>query len=105
MAFETIATVDELQPGSRIVVEIGELWVAVFNVDGTLYAVEDRCTHDDGPLAEGKLDGETIECPRHGAKFNLTSGKPTLPATKPVPRYKVRTEADEVQVDVDQRLN
>lgn len=88
-----------------MVIEIGDLWVAVFNVDGRYYAIEDRCTHDDGPLAEGELRDITIECPRHGAKFNLETGKPTLPASQPVARYAVRVEGDAVQINVDQRLN
>jgi 3-phenylpropionate/trans-cinnamate dioxygenase ferredoxin subunit len=105
MAFETIASTAELPSGARMVVEIGEHWVAVFNVGGNYYAVEDLCTHDDGPLAEGELEGENIVCPRHGAKFDLNTGKPTFPATAPVPRYAVRVEGDQVQVDVEQRLN
>ena len=105
MTFMTVAAAQELPDGGRIVVEMGELWVAVFNVGGTLYAIEDRCTHDDGPLAEGELDGDVIECPRHGAKFNLQTGKATLPAAAPVPRYAVRVEGDQVQVDTDQILN
>ncbi len=56
--FVTVATIDELQPGGEpIVVEIGSRWVAVFNIEGTYYAIEDVCTHDDGPLAEGEIDG------------------------------------------------
>jgi 3-phenylpropionate/trans-cinnamate dioxygenase ferredoxin subunit len=105
MAFQTIAKSSELPSGERIVVEIGEHWVAVFNVGGKLYAVEDLCTHDDGPLAEGLLNGATIECPRHGAIFDLATGKPTFPAVKPVPRYAVQINGDDVQVDVEQRLN
>lgn len=105
MAFEVVATQDELPDGERIVTEIGELWVVVFNVNGRLYAVEDRCTHDDGPLAEGELDGAKVECPRHGAIFDLETGKPTFPAIKPTPRFAVKVEGDEVLVDIEQRLN
>ncbi|MCA9915429.1 MAG: Rieske 2Fe-2S domain-containing protein, partial [Anaerolineae bacterium] len=52
--FTTVATIDEIPPGERMVVELGRHWVAIFNVDGTYYAIEDVCTHDDGPLAEGE---------------------------------------------------
>lgn len=97
--FVTVATTDEIPPGERLVVEIGRHWVAVFNVDGTYYAIEDVCTHDDGPLAEGTLHGCEIECPRHGARFDLATGKVTAPpAVLPVPTYQVRVEGNEIQV-------
>lgn len=104
--FVAVVSVAQLPAGARVMVEIEELYIAVFNVNGKLYAIEDICTHDDGPLAEGDLlDTETpapkIECPRHGAKFDLTTGKPTFPAVVPVKRYPVRVEGDEVQVDLD----
>ncbi len=107
MAYITIAAADELPPGERIVVEIDDLWVAVFNVDGALYAIEDVCTHDGGPLAEGDLDkvDKVVICPRHGARFNLEDGKPTFPAVKPVARFAVQVADGKVQVDVEQRLN
>lgn len=105
MAFISIAKAAELTPGERIVVEIEEQWIAVFNVDGRYYAVEDICTHDGGPLSEGEIIGNQIECPRHGALFDLETGKPTLPAVKPIARFAVRIEQDEVQIDVETILN
>ena len=98
--FVTVATIDELKPGDEpIVVEIGRRWVAVFNVDGEYYAIEDLCTHDDGPLAEGELHGYVIECPRHGATFDLQTGKAlTAPAYVSVPTYEVRVNGNEIQV-------
>lgn len=97
--FVTITTTDQLKPGERIIVEIGSQWIAVFNIDGTYYAVEDRCTHDDGPLAEGELYGCEIECPRHGARFDVRTGKVTAPpALVDVPSYEVRVEGNEVQL-------
>ncbi len=105
MAFETVIGSAELPNGERVVVELGENWVAVFRVDGRLYAIEDLCTHDDGPLAEGYLQGLSIECPRHGAVFSLETGKPTFPAVKHVARFAVREVDGEVQVDVEQVLN
>jgi 3-phenylpropionate/trans-cinnamate dioxygenase ferredoxin subunit len=102
--FVTVGTRDQFNDGDRIVVEINELYIAVFQVNGKLYAIEDVCTHDDGPLAEGMLihedDAPKIECPRHGAKFNLVTGKPTFPAVKAVIRYPVRIEGEEIQVDL-----
>jgi 3-phenylpropionate/trans-cinnamate dioxygenase ferredoxin subunit len=94
----------ELPRGECRLVEHEDLEIAVFNCGGTLYAIEDRCSHDDGPLAEGELDeGEcTIECPRHGALFDLRSGKPlTLPAYVPVDTFPVRVADGMIQLEVD----
>ena len=99
--FITVATPDEIKPGERLVVEIGRQWVAIFNVDGTYYAIEDICPHDDGPLADGELNGCVIECPRHGATFDVTTGKVlSPPALVDVPTYEVRVQGDEIQVAV-----
>lgn len=100
--FVKVATTDELAPGERMVVEVDGVYVALFNVGGQLYAIEDVCTHDDGPLAEGELDGYTIECPRHGAQFDIRDGRVLrLPAVAPVPWYEVRVEGDDVLVKVE----
>lgn len=97
--FVTVAKTDEIRPGEREVFGIGRHWVAVFNVDGTYYAIEDVCTHDGGPLADGELVGCEIACPRHGAKFDIRNGKVlTAPALVDVPTYEVRVEGDEIQV-------
>ncbi len=102
LTYYTIATTDEFEPGDRIVVEIGRHIIAVFNISGAYYAVADICTHDDGPLAEGKLYDYEIECPRHGARFDLRDGSVTAPpAFIPIPVYPVRVEGDEVQVGVE----
>lgn len=102
--FRTITTVDQLPSGERIVVAIDEVYIAVFNVGGNIYAIEDACTHDDGPLAEGILiedaDNPKIECDRHGATFELKTGKPTFPAVVPIKRYPVRVEGGNIQIDV-----
>jgi 3-phenylpropionate/trans-cinnamate dioxygenase ferredoxin subunit len=100
--FVKVAETGEINPGERRVVEIEGLFIAVFNVGGNYYAIEDVCTHDDGPLAEGELDGFQIECPRHGARFDIRDGKVlSFPAVTPVPRYEVKVEGDDVLVDVD----
>jgi 3-phenylpropionate/trans-cinnamate dioxygenase ferredoxin subunit len=76
--------------------------VALCNVDGQIYAVANVCTHDDGPLGEGYLLGDEIECPRHGARFNVRSGTVRgLPAIIPIPTFEVKIEGDDVLVDVD----
>ena len=98
--FVTIATIDELRPGDPpIVVEIAGRWVAVFNIAGEYYAIEDRCTHDDGPLAEGTLNNHIIECPRHHATFDIKTGKVlSAPAYTDVPTYTVRIIGDKIQI-------
>ena len=88
-----ICPLTELPPGAMRVVEWEDLEIAVVNCAGTLFAIEDRCSHDDGPLAEGELhqDDCTVECPRHGSLFDLRTGSPlTLPAYEPVETFPVR---------------
>ena len=94
----------ELPPGHMRLVEWEDLEIGVFNCAGTIYAIEDRCSHDNGPLVEGELDEErcTIECPRHGSLFDLKSGKPlTLPAYVPVDTFPVILEEDMIKLEVD----
>ncbi|MEZ4667002.1 MAG: non-heme iron oxygenase ferredoxin subunit [Anaerolineae bacterium] len=99
LEFLSVATADEIAPGERIIVEYGEKWVVIFNVAGAYYAIEDVCTHDDGPLAEGTLDNCTIECPRHGATFDIRSGKVlTAPALVAVPSYIVKIVNNEILI-------
>ena len=95
----TVATTDDLPNGTRRILEIDGEPVAVFNIAGTYYAIADVCSHDDGPVAEGELDGFEIECPRHGARFDVRSGKVlTFPAIVDIPSYQVRLEGNEVQI-------
>jgi 3-phenylpropionate/trans-cinnamate dioxygenase ferredoxin subunit len=98
-----VCLLHELPSGERRLVEFDDLEVGVFNCAGSFYAIEDRCSHDDGPLAEGILDAErcTIECPRHGSLFDLKTGKPrTLPAYLPVDTFQVRVENDMIKLEV-----
>ena len=84
-------------------VSAGGVDVGVYNVGGELRALEDRCSHDDGPLCEGDWDPEegVVICPRHGSNFDIRTGKPlTLPAFEPVATYTVRVEGGMVEVDV-----
>ncbi len=86
------------------IVRSGELAIGVYNLDGEYFAIEDRCSHDDGPLVEGELDQEscTIECPRHGALFDLRTGRPkTLPAYVPVDTFPVIVDDDTIKLEVD----
>ena len=103
MSFERVASLDEIEPGTARVVEVGGESIALCRVeDGDLYAIENRCTHDDGPLGEGELDGDRIECPRHGALFDVTTGRAvTLPAIGKVRCYAVQVADGNVQIEVD----
>ena len=103
MATFDVAPVEELRPGSVKIVMAGSLTVGVYNLNGEFYALEDRCSHDDGPLCEGDFDPDTgvAICPRHGANIDIRSGVPrTLPATEPVDTFPVRVENGVVKVEV-----
>lgn len=108
MTESTNTTVDvcpaaELAEGEMRLVEAGGIKIGVFNCGGDLLAIEDRCSHDDGPLAEGEFDAErcTVECPRHGSLFDLRSGRPkTLPAYQPVRTFPVTIEDDTIRLEV-----
>lgn len=92
----------ELEPGDHRIVDIDDVEVAVFNVDGQFFAIEDTCTHDGGELACGELRGEVIECPRHGAKFSVRTGEVLAPpAYEPVAVYPVRVEDGVIQIKDD----
>lgn len=92
----------EIAPGEHKLVDIGGgIEVAVFFVEGAYQAIEDVCTHDDGPLAEGEVEGCQIICPRHGARFDLRTGEAlTLPAYRAVEHYDVTIEAGRVLLHV-----
>ena len=94
----------ELGPGEMRIVEHDGRKIGVFNCEGTIHAIEDRCSHDDGPLAEGEFDSAacTVECPRHGSLFDLASGRPkTLPAYIPVQTFPTAVEDDTIVLEVD----
>jgi 3-phenylpropionate/trans-cinnamate dioxygenase ferredoxin component len=99
-----VCPVTDLQPGDIRLVEWEDLEIGVFNCAGTVYAIEDRCSHDNGPLVEGELDQEscTVECPRHGSLFDLKTGQPkTLPAYVPVDVFPVIIEDQTIKLEVE----
>ena len=103
MAELTVGPVEELPPGEVKIVRAGELAIGVYNLDGEYYAIEDRCSHDDGPLAEGDFDVEEAVaiCPRHGARFDIKTGRAlSLPAYLPVEAFEVFVEDGLVKVRV-----
>jgi 3-phenylpropionate/trans-cinnamate dioxygenase ferredoxin component len=100
----TVCSADELPRGEMRLLEVDGRKIGVFHAeDGELYGIEDRCSHDDGPLAEGEFDAAacTVECPRHGSLFDLRTGRPkTLPAYQPVETFDARVEDGEVKLEV-----
>ena len=105
MAELTVGPVEELPPGEVKIVRAGELAIGVYNLNGEYYAIEDRCSHDDGPLAEGDWDPEAcvVVCPRHGSRFDLETGIPmSLPAFEAVRTFPVSVRDGVVVVDVEE---
>ena len=99
-SYVTVCKTTELPPGERLVIELRRKWVVIFNVDGTYYALEDMCTHEEVPLSEGTLDGYSIECHQHGACFDIRTGAVLAPpAFIAVKRFDVRVEGDDVQIE------
>ncbi len=99
--FHKVAETKNLAPGQGMAVEVGGNKIALFNVDGTFYAIGDTCTHRGGPLSEGTLEGSTLICPWHGANFDVRTGKNlTPPAPAEVTSYNVRVEGDDVEVEI-----
>ena len=95
-----VAHVADIAPGTTRRVELGEEAVLLCNVDGTFYAIEDVCSHDGGELDQGELDGCRIECPRHGAYFDVTTGDAlTFPAVVPIRTYALRVVDGGIFID------
>jgi 3-phenylpropionate/trans-cinnamate dioxygenase ferredoxin subunit len=99
--FINVATVDEIPLGDSKLVEIGFTGIALFNLDGEIYAIEDMCTHDGGPLVEGTVvNGCEVKCPRHGARFDIRTGAAlSFPAFEPTRTFAVRIEGNQVWVE------
>jgi 3-phenylpropionate/trans-cinnamate dioxygenase ferredoxin component len=99
-----ICPVKELPPGEKRLVELDDVEIGVFNCNGTMYAIEDRCSHDDGELLYGEFDPDecAVECPRHGSRFDLRTGNPlNLPAYVPVDTFPVTVADGVIRVEVD----
>ncbi len=97
--FVRVCNVTDLPDPGQMVVEVGERLVALFRVEGEFWAIDDLCTHDGGPLADGELDGHTIICPRHGAQFDIRTGRVlSMPATRDIAAHEVKVEGEEVWI-------
>ncbi len=100
--WQPVAKTADIPPERVVVFQVGDHEVAVCNVNGHFYAIDDLCTHDGGSLDQGQLEDDEIECPRHGARFNVTTGEATqLPAFEPVETHEVRIDGDTIHVGVE----
>src|SRR5262245_11319519 len=97
--FQKVGRVAELAPGCATVVQVGERAIALFNVDGTFHALDNRCLHRGGSIGEGKLEGAIIECPLHGWQYDVTTGQCQSNPAK-LESFKVKVEGDEVLVEI-----
>ena len=96
-----VAAEGEIPEGGVKIIQAGSLFVGIYLIDGRYYAIEDRCSHDDGPLCEGEREGFEVVCPRHGARFDIRTGAVlTLPATEDVEAFPVEVRDGEVYVQV-----
>ncbi len=99
--FVRVCSVSDVPEGGKTVIEVGDRLVGLFHVGGEFWAIDDLCTHDGGPLAEGQLQGHTIICPRHGARFDIRTGRVlSMPATQNVPAHEVKVEGADVLVRI-----
>lgn len=95
-----VAKTTEIPPGRSKQVDVEGTKIALFNIGGTFYAIDDTCTHKGGPLSEGKLENNIVTCPWHHAMFDVTNGKVTLgPAQASVTSYKVIVEGDDIEIE------
>ena len=96
-----VADLDECPPGTLLDVEAGQESIVLANIDGDLYALQNRCSHQDLPLSDGELDGDRLECLYHGARFDVCTGRAVgLPAIKPVEVFDVEVRGQEVYVRI-----
>ena len=97
--FIDIASVNDLEVGERLFLEIDGQEIVLFNIAGYVYAIGDVCSHDSGPLGEGDVDQYEIICPRHGARFDVRTGEVTaLPAVEDIPAFPVKIEQERILV-------
>lgn len=101
--FVRVARTEEIPEGEARVFEVGDVSIALCNVGGTFHAIENTCSHDDGPLGAGMLEGSVIECPRHGARFDVRTGAVLrMPAVVPVRSFATKVEGSEVFVALEE---
>lgn len=100
--FVEVAKLGDIPDPGKQLFEIDERLVVLFHVGGEFYCLDDVCTHDDGPLGEGRLDGYAIACPRHGAKFDIRNGHAlTMPATEATSVHEVKVDGQAILVRIN----
>jgi 3-phenylpropionate/trans-cinnamate dioxygenase ferredoxin component len=99
--FVKAVSASEIAPGQARLVNIKGKEIALFNIDGTFFALENACTHEEGPLAEGEIEGHEVTCPWHGARFDVRTGEVLCaPAYEDAARYNVRVTGSDIEVEI-----
>jgi len=100
--FVRVASANEIAPGQARLVNVRGKEIALFNIEGTFFALGNACTHEEGPLAEGEIEGHEVTCPWHGARFDVRTGEVLCaPAYEDVVRYNVRVTGSDIEVEVE----
>ncbi len=101
LEYITVASIEEINEGGRLFVEIDEQPIVIIKMNGEYFAIADVCSHDDGPVGEGNIEGHEIICPRHGARFDIRTGKVlALPAFVDIPAYPIRINGDQIEIGI-----
>lgn len=104
--FIDIADIEEVGNGQRIFIELDNHSIVLFNIGGEYYAIENECSHDGGPIGDGDIEGMTIVCPRHGARFDIATGKVlSLPAVEDIPAYPTRIVGKRIQIGIPKKIS
>lgn len=99
LEYINVGSLDELDDGGRLFIEVDDLPIVILRINGQFYAIRDVCSHDDGPVGEGEIEGFEIICPRHGARFDVRNGKVlALPAFVDIPSYPVRVIDGQIEI-------
>ena len=99
--FVKVASVSEIAPGQARLVNVRGKEIALFNIEGNFFALDNACTHEEGPLAEGEIEGHEVTCPWHGARFDIRTGEVlSAPAYEDVARYNVRVTGTDIEVEI-----
>jgi len=101
LEYVAVGSVEEIKTGERLFIEIDGKPIVILNINGQFYAIADVCSHDDGPVGEGEVEGYDIICPRHGARFDVRTGRVlALPAFVDIPAYPIRLVNNQVEIGI-----
>jgi len=100
-SFVPVLAIEDLPSGERVFLEIDQEYIILFNIEGSYFAIGDVCSHDQGPLGDGTLEGHEISCPRHGASFDVRDGKViSLPAVVNIPSFPTRVLDGQIEIGI-----